>query len=193
MDHPEHEQPLNDDLLSLERSLRQLQPLACRVDRDRLMFLAGQAAAAPVVEPATLVVPSSRTWLWPAATAAMTAVSACLLVALSLQMSRPSAAPIMAGEKPAPIVQPDRTVVQAPLTKPMNPAPVVPRLLPPSSISLSLPAGSVLRMRDVALRLGVDALPAGNSPQDSADTSPEISGPWLQLRDANSDPTHSAL
>lgn len=71
--------PLADaSLESFAASLAALSPHA-RLDRDRLMYLAGQAS----VEPASR---RPRRWAWPAAFSAMTAVAACLLALLA---SRP--------------------------------------------------------------------------------------------------------
>jgi hypothetical protein len=68
------------ELKSLEARLASLTPRPDRLDRDRLMFLAGQAA---LVTPTT----ERRSNLaWPAAFAAMSAVAATLLVML---ISRP--------------------------------------------------------------------------------------------------------
>ena len=64
-----------------EQSLSSLAPRAARLDRDRLMFLAGQASGGrqpPVVMASS---PASR-WSWPAAFSAMTALAASLLVML---------------------------------------------------------------------------------------------------------------
>ena len=58
-------------------------PRADRIDRDRLMFLAGQASVAGRVDqsrPARLA-----TWFWPASCAGMTAVAAALFAMLVLR------------------------------------------------------------------------------------------------------------
>lgn len=80
-----------------EQALCSLMPRAAQLDRDRLMFLAGQASvpqASQECEPAVDqshrldVVRSRRSrWGWPAAFSAMTAVAAALLVAL---LNRPA-------------------------------------------------------------------------------------------------------
>jgi hypothetical protein len=78
----EPEEPLNlDPLTALEAALAALVPRADRLDRDRLMFLAGQASRDT----------RHARWPWPAAFAAMTAVAAGLLVALVIE-SRPQTA-----------------------------------------------------------------------------------------------------
>jgi len=70
------------DLKAIEARLASLVPRTDRLDRERLMFLAGQASVAP--SPATQRRPFGR-WAWPAATAAMTAAAASLLVVLLWQ------------------------------------------------------------------------------------------------------------
>jgi hypothetical protein len=57
---------LNDPLSAFEQSLRLLSPQASQIDRDRLMFRLGQAAAAPAPR---------ATWRWKLATAAWLLVS----------------------------------------------------------------------------------------------------------------------
>lgn len=81
----------------LEDALRSFRP-TMGLDRDRTMFLAGQAAAAR---------PSRAAWLWPCATAASTLLSVGLAAALWVQSSRlPSD---FAAQQPAP--QPPETSV----------------------------------------------------------------------------------
>jgi hypothetical protein len=53
------------------------------LDRDRLMFLAGQASAS-----SGLATPAHRGWAWPAAFSAMSALAAALLLALVLRSPR---------------------------------------------------------------------------------------------------------
>lgn len=82
------EPKLNPELEAIERQLARLTPVAPRVDRDRLMYMAGIAAAAQprglghIAEPFGLGV---RRWLWPAATALMTAASLLLATMLVWQ------------------------------------------------------------------------------------------------------------
>jgi hypothetical protein len=71
-----HEENRPEDLKALEAALAALVPRGDRLQRDRLMFLAGRAAAS---RPGAAV---SRRWAWPAAFSAMTAVAASLLVML---------------------------------------------------------------------------------------------------------------
>jgi hypothetical protein len=74
---------LTAELAALERQLAGLMPLPPRVDRDRLMFAAGRAAGRAV---STEQRARGRiAWLWPAATATMTAASLLLAAMLVWQ------------------------------------------------------------------------------------------------------------
>lgn len=83
--------PPASDLAPLEAALSSLLPRAARIDRDRLMFLAGQTARQtasgghePPGDPVEQFdnVQSLRSRAWPAAFAAMTALAASLFVLL---------------------------------------------------------------------------------------------------------------
>lgn len=145
-----------EDLKSLEAQLAGLRPRAA-VDRDRLMFLAGTAAAR-----------ARRRWAWPAATAGMTALAASLVVAL---LVRP---------QPQPEVQIVERVVEVPAQgAPTSAVSAVPSPIPiqgtadgnrpsgadtrPLAISRLLPAASYPRVRDEVLTMGIDAWPAQRS------------------------------
>ena len=95
-----------EGLKAFEAALASLVPRTDRLDRDRLMFLAGQASVAGVSaetstsEGATGVSPvagkehgqdarATRGWAWPVAFSAMTAVAATLLVLLLTQPGPP--------------------------------------------------------------------------------------------------------
>jgi hypothetical protein len=71
------EEELPPELKAMEAELSALRPRDDRLDRERLVFLAGQASTADR--------PAMGRWAWPAAFAAMTAVAAGLLVALVLR------------------------------------------------------------------------------------------------------------
>jgi len=94
-----HEQELAPELAALERQLRGMTPAALRVDRDRMMFAAGQAAASTesgrdgramydrAGDPHRTAGPSwAARRFWPAATFTMTA--ATLLLATMLVWQR---------------------------------------------------------------------------------------------------------
>lgn len=75
--NPNDQQPWQTpiELQATESRLRLLAPRADRMDRERLIFLAGKASV-EVVQ-----LPTAR-WAWPASLAAMTALAATLLVML---------------------------------------------------------------------------------------------------------------
>jgi hypothetical protein len=79
-----HEAP-DPQLAALEAALKTLTPLPGRIERDRLMFQAGQASVA------------RRPWLWPGTTAVMTLLAA---VFAGLLLHRPAP---HADSPPAPV------------------------------------------------------------------------------------------
>ncbi len=127
---PREEHPKDDgsELSELETALAALVPRAERLNRDRLMFLAGQASAESKigigtggagVSPATAAgtaaphCPVGRpwrraAWAWPTAFAAMTGIAASLLLALAI--------------RPAPQVS--ERIVERIVTTPSPPAPL---------------------------------------------------------------------
>jgi hypothetical protein len=64
------------ELIAFEAQISALRPREDRLDRERLMFLAGHASARESHEP----IVATRRWAWPAAFGAMTAAAAVLLV-----------------------------------------------------------------------------------------------------------------
>jgi hypothetical protein len=138
------------------------------------MFLAGQESDRP------LQTRSRAIWLWPAATFSMTGLAACFAIALGLQLARPPQERIIVREVPAAL--PQQTIAPA-LSVPTVAQAQTSAPLP------SFPASSLLQMRNVALRFGVEALPSEQAVSSSS--SPPLSPiePWQQLRaaPANSD------
>ena len=134
-------------LAALEKSLTALVPVPGRIDRDQLLFRAGQASV------------RTRPWLWPTSTALLAVVASVLGTALVM---RPAPAPV------------DR-IVYVPVPQPagMSPAPtpsaVVSKTSPGVLSSIgdagNLWASSVeyLQQRNQAIRWGVDALPPAPS------------------------------
>jgi len=99
---PSEEFQLPAELAALEEQLAELAPAAVRVDRDRLMFAAGRAAAVA----ARSEEPGARSenalplrWFWPAATALTTAASIFLAAMLAWQrdVDHVAAKPQVAG------------------------------------------------------------------------------------------------
>jgi hypothetical protein len=137
-------------LTALEQALASLTPAPGRIDRDRLLFRAGQASA------------GRRRWLWPAATGVMTSVAATLGFLL---LARPAPEPV---ERVVFIrIEPP----QAPASQPAQPTPASPATEP--SLAAEDTAGpaqvSYFRLQDQVLRWGLDALP---SPPPAAVTEP---------------------
>ncbi len=175
MDSSEHEPlvPLGDKPHWMEQALQQLQPRPVNLDRDRLMFLAGQASVSATE-------PANRTWLWPTATLSLSTVAACLAFALTIQIARPPVERIVVRE----VAAPQPTPVPTPQHHEQ------PKANPPSGSRfaaapvLAMPNGSAFQMRNMALRFGIDSIPAfGNSPS-AASESPLTPGHWQQLRKA---------
>jgi hypothetical protein len=105
-----------DELKSFEAALAALMPRTDRLDRERLMFLAGQQSALAehtlsiTAGQSSSGTQSKRTWAWPAAFAGMSAVAAALFVLLIfkpsmsgveniVRISAPQAAPEAAAQE----------------------------------------------------------------------------------------------
>jgi hypothetical protein len=169
-DHEKNEQP--DELAAIEQSLRGVAPVPARLDRDRLMFLAG-AASAGVLKPAPEVALARRSrFLWPATTGAFAATSLALAMAL---IFRPTPPPQIVYLKPEiPLATP------AAVPHEMSPLEIIPEMtarVPPPAPAARV-ANNYLQTREVALRFGVDAL--GNR-QGATDAVPLTTyGDWLE-------------
>jgi hypothetical protein len=170
MDSSEHEPvgrlddavPLGDEARRTEQALQQLQPRPVNLDRERLMFLAGIEAGSSQLD--TKEVQSK--WLWPAAALAMSTVAACLAVALTIQLSRPPVERVIVREVTAPVPVPTPA---PPYVAPSSPnANSAPRLA--SAPVLALPNVSALQMRNMALRFGVESLPADSGWLSTSET-----------------------
>lgn len=176
-----HEFPPDPGAQQIETSLSAYAPRPPRIDRDRLMFEAGRAAAFshfPLAKGSPFQrgaigwfnLPSSCSpphWLWPASTLMMTAVACGFAVALFLQVD------------PVPRVQVIKRVVREPHRTLPSPAaapePVLvssdrryqveqfsaqpsPAEEAPALTLAALPENHLLRVREVALTQGVDAI-----------------------------------
>jgi hypothetical protein len=129
-------------LNALEGALAALHPHPGRLDRDRLLFRAGQASV-------------RRGWQWPTATAVLTAVAASLA---GLMLLRPpsvvervvyvSQPPEPKGSAPEGLPRPSETTAP----REYGPLAAAVRDRPPSRLGN-------LRLRDLALERGVEALP----------------------------------
>ncbi|HVX12014.1 MAG TPA: hypothetical protein VHC22_12595 [Pirellulales bacterium] len=79
-DEADFRSPSDGSLRRFEAELSALAPRAVQLDRDRLMFLAGQASAGTPADGYL-----SRRWIWPVSFSAMSALAASLLVLLILR------------------------------------------------------------------------------------------------------------
>ena len=164
----EHDNASPDELTAVQQALAALAPAPPRLDRDRLMFLAGVASASGGHEPTGIVgLPLSpevqnrgvtgkltlpARVAWPASSAVLAATSLALALAL---VARPvSPVQIVYRDRPASTVAP----VTATPTQPQQPLVAA---LPVDQSPIAIPAENYVRTRDVALRLGLDALGGG--------------------------------
>lgn len=175
-DHNEHRREDADELKPVEQTLAAFAPAAPRLDRDRLMFLAGAASArgpaeiAPVERGGSRRVDAAakRAWLWPAAATALAATSLALGIALFVR-PQPQVRVVYVHPPAAPSPVSDRVATAAvePATKPVASSIRDQPHLPRAAIaSPDIPANNYLRSREVALRMGLDAL---GSPRSSGD------------------------
>ena len=130
------EEPLNPDLSALEAALAALAPMPAKVDRDRLMFLTGQAAAMAARKRR-----GKSTWL----AAVSLAANVFLAVALGSLLAR--------GPKAT-----DR------LVQSVSPPAVLETIGPavPDTVTTAAEC-SYLRLRKLVLEQGVEALPNPSS------------------------------
>ena len=146
---------LPDELEELQRALKSLEPLPGRLDRCRLMYLAGRASAGASPSGTSAAgAAQKRNWAWPASTAAMTLVAATLAVALTV---RPQPQPR--------IVQKTVYVKQPAADTPDSRRTLVFDQVPRRPASVDEPGGVLpspylsMSMRRTVLEQGADALP----------------------------------
>jgi hypothetical protein len=173
---------LSEEDEATQSLLKCFAPASSGIDRDRLMFLAGRAAGlAEAARPQPS--PTSRTngrhaWVWPAATAVMSAVSLLLAIALFVRPAssiadRDGAPPAPAHNQPPPqLPQADgaRVVVDSP--SPVEGERVASDMRPRAASSDAVQSAgsrtrSYLRQREIALTHGIDALPESPAPAAS--------------------------
>jgi hypothetical protein len=174
----------SDQLMLFEVALRQLRPEPPRIERDRLMFLAGRASAestqysvlsteysSQAFELATARINHLRgNWFWPASTAALAATSLALAVALVLR-GEPREV-IVYRDAPGPAIAVAATPRGAAaedfqVAAVVSIRPVVSRV----------PAENYLRTREVAARMGLDAI--GSQPGGPDFSAPPTYGDLL--------------
>jgi hypothetical protein len=142
-------------LTGLEKSLAALVPVPGRIDRDQLLFRAGQASV------------RHHLWLWPTAAALMAIVAVSLGMVLAWRPGPMTMERIVY----VPVPQPSAAASDAVVT----PAPSV---APESSSAMDTgdywaSSSEYLRERNLAIRWGVDALPPPPS-TGSFDRAPTI-------------------
>jgi hypothetical protein len=184
----EYENGEPQELKAVEQALAAMAPAPPRVDRDQLMFLAGAASVSPEPRVQGSGFRVQRGMVWPATSAALAATSLALAIML---VSRPA--------PPERIVYRDREV---PVAGPQEARLTEPHVaLPPQALAsrptARIPADNYLRSREVALRLGLDALgssPGGSTGGDSpAPTYRSFLDSFLPARqDVSSPPTESS-
>jgi hypothetical protein len=160
------------DLKALEARFAALVPRDDRLNRERLMFLAGRAS---VEGPIAIASRMPRKWLvrnaWPAAFACMSAVAAMLLVSLINRpiVYRPHGTQIAAAERPVPVLRPS-----------------IERILHSDGDVLSV---GDARHRDIETRVSGEshlvAFDAANSPLNEQEPTALRPNAWRQIIDAS--------
>jgi hypothetical protein len=159
---------LPEDLKAVEKALRRLTPAASQIDRDRLLYLAGQASAMSAgaqgvhIEDTRSFMPLHRNW-WPVATAAL-ALFSLGLGGLLIHATRPSERVVY--------VEVSRDIhdgggLAAGAFSPANNA--------TGGTSSAGSEGSYFQLRDLVLTHGIEALPQAPStvrPIDPQTTQP---------------------
>jgi hypothetical protein len=141
------------DVKRFEQTLAAFAPAPPQIDRDRLMFLAGQAMASGGREPAEAL--GRKYWLWPASTAALAATSLGLAIALFTRPV-PQAPIFVQGTR----VQPSLVETAPPPVVSNANAPAPPRVVTAAPAIWPLEGESYVKTREVAFRMGLDALGA---------------------------------
>lgn len=176
------ERQLPEKLEQVEEALAAITLPSSSIDRDRLMYDAGWAAAE-----ARKVQPPRRAWLWQAATAISSVAAVVLLTVLALR------APMVIREvvyvdPPIAIQIPD--TVRA-LQRPQHTVEPFNRNSAIGGQNFNPSELTYLRLRELALREGINALPAPiyasqssiSNPQD-APTSRQLFSQWLSEQES---------
>jgi hypothetical protein len=174
------EEELPDGLKALETALRGLQPMAMPIDRDRLMYLAGQTSASRSSASQTNSISAGAAparanrfrFVWPLATAVSIVVS--LVLAGRVHYLSGVAVRSAIAERPATQGPPSVAIDS------MAGGPVGPRAREFSSPSVG--ESNYVQLRNAVLDRGVDALPASSANSVSA-ASQKVVPRWPTLRD----------
>jgi hypothetical protein len=138
-------------LAALEKSLASLAPAPGRIDRDQLLFRAGQASM------------RGRAWFWPSATALVALVAVGLGMALAV---RPESRVVervvyVFAESPAP----------RPSSNPVSPSTFSESPISPAGAVAWGGSSAYIHDRDQAIRWGVEALPLSPAMASATPTS----------------------
>jgi hypothetical protein len=156
---------LPEELAALERRLAEFVPPTPRLDRDRLMFAAGSAAAEggacdslALADTSHANQSQSKRWFWPAATATMTAASVVLAAVLAWQLRSNTDGPVVVATRN--IVKPSADRHTADTNARLDEVAIAPSSLPPVSgwPRAKGPTTGYLAERRIAITRGVDAL-----------------------------------
>jgi len=155
----ERENPVGNALRGIpaagpfEQVLASFAPAAPQLDRDRLMFLAGAASVQGSVQTR-----QNPLWLWPASTATLAATSLALAIALFLRPALPTQYIVrdVPGPSPPAASVPELAATRTPQEDPPQYAAAPARPQPATG-------DSYLKTREVAFRMGLDALGSPSS------------------------------
>jgi hypothetical protein len=162
----DHDHAQSQSIELVERLLARWKPAQANINRDELMFLAGRASAASAPIPVSGLAVGSRSrrlpWIWPATSVALAATSLALAIALYRQPVRlvtvVAAPPVpVSVDNPLEHDSGASTASLASANRDESPA-------PPRTAARAT-SGHYIQTRDVALRIGVDAL--GNTTSQS--------------------------
>jgi hypothetical protein len=171
-DEADFRSPPDASLRRFEAELSALAPRAVRLDRDRLMFLAGRAAAGA---PADVHAP--RRWIWPVSFSAMSALAAGLLVLLILRpapqvVERIVRVPVEAAPQASsnPIEDEKVDLVAEPSVDGPSPVETARRTDPARGPATAPAVGTAyLDLRDRVLAMGIESWQAPSSPAHTND------------------------
>jgi hypothetical protein len=156
------------DERAAEQTLNAFAPRSPRLDRDRLMFLAGQTSVSGAASKPSLPEVGRRApWPWMVATTSLSGLSLALAAMLMVQAHRP---PVVVVRNVIPEVPQTSTQSSAEnASNQTNPAhDLVEPLLPADDQWLVSSKSSLLSMRQIALTRGVDSLPVPTAATSTA-------------------------
>ena len=183
-----HEELRDEELRELESALASLRPRASGVDRDRLLFLAGQARSRGDGFEAT---PRRRyRWIWPAISAVSTAAAVVLGVLLALRSEPRVVREVVYIERPAEALAESTDAQSSPETEPLWPSSVTAAAeMETWPRDQGLPDHNYLELRRRVFEVGLAALPEPSSTGGSTDGPPPTRQEMLRefLGDAQRD------